>query len=42
MGARKGRTMSYEPRLEDDVALGLDEEEVDDGYQEPDRMWGDE
>jgi hypothetical protein len=33
--------MPYEPRLEDDVALGLDEEE-DDGYQEPDRMWGDE
>jgi hypothetical protein len=30
-----------EPRLEDDVALGLDEED-DDGYQEPDRMWGDE
>ena len=33
--------MPYEPRLEDDVALGLDEEE-DDGYQEPDRMWGDD
>jgi hypothetical protein len=33
--------MPYEPRLEDDIALGLDEEE-DDGYQEPDRMWGDE
>ena len=32
--------MPYEPRLEDDIALGLDEE--DDGYQEPDRMWGDE
>ena len=32
-----------EPRLEDDIALGLDEEEEDDeGYQEPDRMWGDE
>lgn len=29
-----------EPRLEDDIALGLDEEEeLDDG---PDRMWGDE
>ena len=34
--------MPYEPRLEDDIALGLDEEEDDDGYQEPDRMWGDE
>ena len=31
-----------EQRLEDDIALGLDEEEDDDGYQEPDRMWGDE
>lgn len=34
-----------DPRLEDDIALGLDEEEeeeLDDGYQEPDRMWGDE
>ena len=29
-----------EPRLEDDIALGLDDE--DEGYQEPDRMWGDE
>jgi hypothetical protein len=38
----KGAMMS-EPRLEDDIALGLDEEEeLDDGYQEPDRMWGDE
>lgn len=35
--------MGYEPRLEDDIALGLDEEdEEDDGYLEPDRMWGDE
>ena len=32
--------MSYEPPLDDDIALGLDEED-DDGYQEPDRMWGD-
>ena len=32
-----------EPRLEDDIALGLDEEDDDDdGYQEPDRMWGDD
>lgn len=33
-----------EPRLEDDIALGLDveDEEEDDGYLEPDRMWGDE
>lgn len=29
-----------EPELDDDIALGKDEE--DDGYQEPDRMWGDE
>jgi len=36
--------MSYEPRLDDDIALDIDdlEEEDDDGYQEPDRMWGDE
>ena len=32
--------MGYEPRLEDDIALGLDEEE-DEGYQEPDQMWED-
>jgi len=31
--------MGYEPRLEDDIALGLDEE--DEGYQEPDQMWED-
>jgi hypothetical protein len=35
--------MSYEPPLEDDIALGKDEEEnEDEGYQEPDRMYGDE
>ena len=34
--------MSYEPPLEDDVALDKDIEKEDDGYQEPDRMWGDE
>jgi hypothetical protein len=35
--------MSYEPRLEDDIALGLDEEEnEEDDAGEPDRMWGDE
>lgn len=33
--------MSYEPPLDDDIALGKDEEE-DEGYQEPDRMWEDE
>ena len=33
--------MSYEPPLDDDIALGLDEED-DHGYQEPDRMWGDD
>ncbi len=40
---QKEKTVS-EPRLEDDIALGLDEEEeeLDEGYQEPDRMWGDE
>ena len=32
--------MGYEPRLEDDIALGLDEEE-DEGYQERDEMWED-
>ena len=31
--------MGYEPRLEDDIALGLDEE--DEAYQEPDEMWED-
>ena len=31
--------MGYEPPLEDDIALGLDEE--DEGYQEPDEMWED-
>lgn len=35
--------MSYEPPLDDDIALGKDEEDDDDdGYQEPDRMWGDD
>ena len=36
--------MSYEPPLDDDIALGKDEEEEeeDDGYQEPDRMWDDD
>ena len=29
-----------EPRLEDDIALGLDEED-DERYQEPDQMWED-
>jgi hypothetical protein len=28
-----------EPRLEDDIALGLDD---DDEFYEPDRMWGDD
>ncbi len=32
--------MSYEPPLEDDIALDKDIEEEDMG--EPDRMWGDE
>lgn len=32
--------MSYEPPLEDEIALGKDEEDIeDDGL---DRMWGDE
>ena len=39
---KRGVRMSYEPPLEDDVALDKDIEEEDDGYQEPDRMWGDE
>jgi hypothetical protein len=40
----EGETMSYEPPLEDDIALGKDIEEEDDSdiYTEPDRMWGDE
>jgi hypothetical protein len=36
----KGGEMGYEPPLEDDIALDKDTE--DEGYQEPDRMWGDE
>ena len=32
--------MSYEPPLDDDIALDKDEE--DEKYQEPDRMWGDD
>ena len=41
--------MSYEPQLDDDIALGKDEvcEDCgelmsDDACGEPDRMWGDE
>lgn len=42
--------MSYEPPLEDDIALGKDDESCEDcGFpmsedvcNEPDRMWGDE
>ena len=35
--------MSYEPRLDDDIALDIEfEGEEDDGYEEPDQMWGDE
>jgi hypothetical protein len=33
--------MSYEPPLEDDIALDKDVEDKDD-TGEPDRMWGDE
>jgi len=33
--------MSYEPRLDDDIALGIELEEEDD-FDGPDRMWGDE
>ena len=36
----KGQTMGYEPPLEDDIALGKDEEEIED--DELDRMLGDE
>jgi hypothetical protein len=36
--------MGYEPPLEDDIALGVEEEELDDTDpgDGPDRMWGDE
>ena len=37
-----GGTMSYEPELDDDIALDIELEDDDDGYQEPDRMWGDD
>ena len=38
-----GGSMSYEPRLEDDFALGkYDDEEEDEDMGEPDRMWGDD
>lgn len=33
--------MSYEPRLDDDIALDIELEEEDDSG-EPDRMWGDD
>lgn len=43
MGQMRRMKMSYEPPLDDDIALGKDEEDDDDdGYQEPDRMWGDD
>ena len=40
----EGETMSYEPPLEDDIALDKEIEDEDDSdvYTEPDRMWGDE
>ena len=34
--------MSYEPPLDDDIALDIDDEQDDEGDQEPDRMWGDD
>jgi hypothetical protein len=34
--------MTYEPPLEDDIALDKDIEDDSDVYTEPDRMWGDE
>ena len=40
MQSRRGGRMSYEPPLEDDIALGKDEEEIED--DELDRMLGDE
>ena len=33
--------MSYEPRLDDDIALDIELEEEDD-FEGPDTMWGDE
>ena len=37
----KGESMSYEPPLDDDIALdkNIDDSDV---YTEPDRMWDDE
>ena len=34
--------MSYEPRLDDDIALGIELEEEEEGFEGPDTMWGDE
>jgi hypothetical protein len=34
--------MSYEPRLDDDIALGIELEDEEDDFDGPDRMWGDE
>jgi hypothetical protein len=34
--------MSYEPPLDDDIALDKDIEDDSDAYTEPDRMYGDE
>ena len=39
---KRGTSMSYEPPLEDDIALDKDVEDDSDVYQEPDRMWDDE
>ena len=37
-----GGSMSYEPRLDDDIALGIEFDEEEDDTGEPDRMWGDD
>jgi len=34
--------MSYEPPLDDDIALDKNTEDDSDVYTEPDRMWDDE
>jgi hypothetical protein len=37
----EGGEMSYEPPLDDDIALDKDSDDTD-VYTEPDRMWDDE
>jgi len=41
-GLYKSEYEKNEPRLDDDIALGIELEEEEDDTGEPDRMWGDD